>query len=377
VLNELVAGSWDTNGDGVSGPTDRCIEIFNGEAYAINLAGWSVWRDGVELMLIHHGFVLSPGWFVITGPRLFSGTYELLNPAGDVQDSFEVTYNDLKDGAFARVPDGGRFKDTRGPTCGYSNVLQSNATPGPTLTPWGTVIPTPEPTQTPTATPTATLTPTEGPSPTPTLTPTPTITPTPKFTPTATPTETPTITPTITPTATATATRTPAPVEPCVLVSNCNFEQLDSGEIDSGNPVTFTDWEHYSAVDEAFVQQVSDSPSPGGASALMIVRDSTDGVSQWFMVEPSTHYVAYGYYKTSEGNEASMIVGDGLGWEIRQRLAPAVEWRSYELQFTTPDHIGSAGIQVTLGVWPAALWSPVSYNDCHVKLAPPRTGGRH
>ena len=162
------------------------------------------------------------------------------------------------------------------------------------------------------------------------------------------------------------------------MISNCNFEQLDSGEIDSGGPVEFTDWDYHSNVSEAYVQQVSDSPVPGSASAKMIVRDVSDGIEQWFMVQPSTDYIAYGYYKTSEGNDANISVSDGLGWEVNLRMAPAVDWRWYELAFTTPSSIGSAGIKINLGVWPADLWSPVSFNDVHVKLAPPRrTGGRH
>jgi len=161
------------------------------------------------------------------------------------------------------------------------------------------------------------------------------------------------------------------------MISNCNFEDLDSGIIDSGQPVEFTDWTFYSANDSAYVQQVSDSPSPGSASAKMIVRDATDSIRQWVMMSPSTQYRLDGYYKTSDGNEASVTLSDGLGWSETYRLAPAIEWRRYEVIFTTPETIGGSGIRLSLAAWPAELWSPVYYNDAHMHEVVYRTGGRH
>lgn len=163
VINEFLpdpASDW--NGDSSINSDDEWIEIYNTNAFSVDMSGWQLddIAGGTTPFTLPYGTTIAANGFLIfyasetnIGLNNSGDDVRLLYPDDSVADS--TSYTDSNDDeSYSRNPDGaGSFTNACAPTPNATNCVSvPTNTPLPTNTPTETATSTPGPSSTPTAT---------------------------------------------------------------------------------------------------------------------------------------------------------------------------------------------------------------------------------
>lgn len=290
VLNEVLplpASDW--NGDGMTGPGDSFVELYNRGDAPRSVANWSLSGGGATFTFARGGAsVVAPGGYLVvfgsaSGASLLQpggGDLALVSSGGDTVDACRYPAAS-PDVAYARLPDGSGGWSAAPPTPGKANAAVPVPTPPPpTWTPTATAAATA--TATATATGTATLAPTAMPSPasSPAATATASGGASPAVTPaTAAPSPSASPTPTATPTPSATPRGAAAGAVLNEVLADPAADWNGDGSIDPGDQaielagvasgtISLAGWQVVADTGQRFTLPRGFSVSPGGLRAL-------------------------------------------------------------------------------------------------------------
>jgi len=133
LINEMLANpakDWNGNGQ-VGGMDDEFIELYNSGNESVDVSGYAlrdkVFRSTPTEYSIPNGTVIGPGEFLVIFVSE-SGVYQgnegdaimLYDPTGDLVDEKEYDAA-TEDVSFARIPDGGEWRNSTAPSPGKPN----------------------------------------------------------------------------------------------------------------------------------------------------------------------------------------------------------------------------------------------------------------
>jgi len=133
LINEMLANpAKDWNGNGViSGMDDEFIELYNSGNQTVDVSGYvlkdMVFRSSPGEYALANATVIGPGEFLVifvSKSGVFQGNDKdaitLYDPFGNLVDEMKYDATTV-DVSFARIPDGGEWKNSTAPTPGKPN----------------------------------------------------------------------------------------------------------------------------------------------------------------------------------------------------------------------------------------------------------------